>query len=54
MTALAEAGFAVLVPDMRGYGDSDKPPGTKGYDGRAPAEEVHRRKSCGADARDLR
>ena len=39
MTALAEAGFAVLVPDMRGYGDSDKPPGTKGYDGRALAEE---------------
>ena len=32
MTALAEAGFAVLVPDMRGYGDSDKPPGTKGFD----------------------
>ena len=39
MTALAEAGFAVLVPDMRGYGDSDKPTGTEGYDGRALAEE---------------
>jgi pimeloyl-ACP methyl ester carboxylesterase len=37
--ALADAGFAVLVPDMRGYGDSDKPPGTEGYDARALAEE---------------
>lgn len=36
---LAEAGLAVLVPDMRGYGDSDKPPGTEGYDARALAEE---------------
>lgn len=39
MTALAEAGYAVLAPDMRGYGDSDKPPGTEGYDGRSLAEE---------------
>jgi pimeloyl-ACP methyl ester carboxylesterase len=39
MTALADAGFAVLAPDMRGYGDSDKPPGTAGYDGRALAGE---------------
>lgn len=37
--ALAEAGLAVLVPDMRGYGDSDKPEGTEGYDARALAEE---------------
>ena len=37
--ALVDAGFAVLVPDMRGYGDSDKPAGTKGYDGRALMEE---------------
>jgi pimeloyl-ACP methyl ester carboxylesterase len=37
--ALASAGFAVLVPDMRGYGDSDKPAGTEGYDARALAEE---------------
>ena len=46
MPALAEAGYAVLVPDMRGYGDSDKPEGTTGYDARALAEEfrtlVHR------------
>ena len=39
MTALAQAGYAVLVPDMRGYGDSDKPPGIDGYDARALAEE---------------
>ena len=39
MPPLAQAGYAVLVPDMRGYGDSDKPPGTAGYDGRAQAEE---------------
>jgi hypothetical protein len=39
MPLLVEAGYRVLVPDMRGYGDSDKPKGTKGYDGRALAEE---------------
>ena len=39
MPALADAGLAVLVPDMRGYGDSDKPEGTAGYDARALAEE---------------
>jgi pimeloyl-ACP methyl ester carboxylesterase len=39
MTPLARAGLSVLVPDMRGYGDSDKPRGTDGYDGRALAEE---------------
>ena len=37
--ALAEAGLAVLVPEMRGYGDSDKPDGTEGYDARALAQE---------------
>lgn len=37
--ALAGAGLSILVPDMRGYGDSDKPEGTKGYDARALAEE---------------
>ena len=30
---LAARGCSVLVPDMRGYGDSDKPPGPDGYDG---------------------
>jgi pimeloyl-ACP methyl ester carboxylesterase len=39
MPLLAEAGFTVLVPEMRGYGDSDKPEGTDGYDGKALAEE---------------
>lgn len=39
MPALALAGYAILVPDMRGYGDSDKPTGTDGYDARALAEE---------------
>jgi len=38
--ALAEAGLAVFVPDMRGYGDSDKPPGVEGYDARALANEA--------------
>jgi len=36
--ALAEAGLAVLVPDMRGFGDSDKPDGDDGYDARALAQ----------------
>jgi pimeloyl-ACP methyl ester carboxylesterase len=39
MLGLAQAGYAVLVPDMRGYGDSDKPAGTDGFDARALAEE---------------
>ena len=39
MPRLAHLGYAVLVPDMRGYGDSDKPAGTDGYDARALAEE---------------
>lgn len=36
---LAEKGFAVLVPDMRGFGDSQKTEGTDGYDARSLAEE---------------
>src|SRR5450755_39820 len=39
MPLLAEAGFSILVPDMRGYGDSDKPAGTEGYDARALSEQ---------------
>lgn len=39
MPLLADAGRSVLVPDMRGYGDSGKPSGTEGYDGRSLAEE---------------
>ncbi|MGJ9420664.1 alpha/beta fold hydrolase [Massilia sp. CMS3.1] len=38
-TALAGAGMSVLIPDMRGYGDSDKPGGDEGYDARALSEE---------------
>ncbi|SHN20091.1 alpha/beta fold hydrolase [Chitinophaga sp. CF418] len=34
MPLLADAGFHILVPDMRGYGDSDKPEGSEGYDAR--------------------
>jgi pimeloyl-ACP methyl ester carboxylesterase len=34
-----EAGYSVLVPDMRGYGNSNKPAGTDGYDARALADE---------------
>ncbi len=30
--ALAEAGFRVIVPDMRGYGETDKPEGIEQYD----------------------
>lgn len=37
---LAEAGLAVLIPDMRGYGDSDKPDGSEGYDARALSDEA--------------
>jgi len=36
---LARAGLSVLIPDMRGYGDSDKPEGTDGYDAQSLAEE---------------
>ncbi|MBD5654771.1 MAG: alpha/beta hydrolase, partial [Candidatus Eremiobacteraeota bacterium] len=36
---LAAAGLRVLVPDMRGFGDSDMPDGTDGYDAHALAEE---------------
>ena len=39
-TGLAARGLAVLVPDMRGYGDSDKPEGEDGYDARALAGEL--------------
>ena len=39
MPLLAHAGYSILVPDMRGFGDSDKPAGDVGYDGAALAEE---------------
>jgi pimeloyl-ACP methyl ester carboxylesterase len=37
---LASVGCSVLIPDMRGYGDSDKPAGNEGYDAAALAEEI--------------
>ena len=39
MPLLVQAGFSILVPDMRGYGDSDKPARDEGYDSLALAEE---------------
>lgn len=35
---LVDAGYRVLVPDMLGFGDSDKPEGNVGYDARALAD----------------
>ena len=31
MRALASAGFFAVAPDLRGYGDSDKPVGASAY-----------------------
>jgi pimeloyl-ACP methyl ester carboxylesterase len=36
---LISDGYSILVPDMRGFGDTDKPAGEDGYDGRALANE---------------
>lgn len=38
IVALAEAGYRVAAPDLRGYGASDKPP--RGYDAFTLAEDV--------------
>jgi pimeloyl-ACP methyl ester carboxylesterase len=38
LTALAEAGYRAVAVDLRGYGDSDKPP--RGYDGWTLAGDV--------------
>jgi pimeloyl-ACP methyl ester carboxylesterase len=38
MPALAKAGYTVIAPDLRGFGDSDKP--LDGYDARTVAEDI--------------
>src|SRR4051794_9350859 len=38
--ALAAAGHLVICPDLRGYGDSDKPAGTAAYAKRVMAQDV--------------
>jgi pimeloyl-ACP methyl ester carboxylesterase len=38
ITGLAEAGFRVVAPDLRGYGGSDKPP--RGYDAPTLAADI--------------
>jgi pimeloyl-ACP methyl ester carboxylesterase len=38
MPALADAGFTVIAPDLRGMGDSDKP--SHGYDKKTVADDV--------------
>jgi epoxide hydrolase 4 len=45
---LAEAGFRVVVPDMRGYNLSDKPPGVQAYRVELLARDVERLiRTCG-------
>ena len=39
MPLLGNAGYFVLAPDMRGYGDSSKPDGNAGYDGKTLADD---------------
>lgn len=56
MPRLADAGFTVIAPDLRGTGDSDRP--AAGYDKRTVAEDLHRllstlRPQIGGDAVNL-
>jgi pimeloyl-ACP methyl ester carboxylesterase len=39
MPAVADAGYTLIAPDLRGFGDSDKP--LDGYDALNVAEDVH-------------
>jgi len=40
MRALAEAGFFAVAPDLRGYGESDKPPGVSAYSSARLVDDV--------------
>jgi pimeloyl-ACP methyl ester carboxylesterase len=40
MSALANAGFRAVAPDLRGYGESDKPRGTEHYKASLIADDV--------------
>ncbi|GAB7006348.1 epoxide hydrolase EphA [Nocardioides sp. AN3] len=40
MGALVGAGYQVVVPDMRGYGASDRPPATETYDAATIGEDL--------------
>src|SRR3712207_4521204 len=42
ISALVEAGFRIVAPDMRGYNLSDKPPGVRAYRVRLLARDVER------------
>ena len=39
MPLLVKSGYRVLAPDMRGFGDSTKPAGSEGYDGKTLADD---------------
>lgn len=41
MPALVAAGYRVVAPDLRGYGDSEKPAGQAGYDKGTMAADIH-------------
>ena len=52
MPALAKAGFAVIAPDLRGLGDSDRP--SHGYDKKTVADDIrHIVRGLGFDSIDL-
>ena len=51
---LAEAGFRVVAPDMRGYNLSDKPPGVGDYRAEVLGRDVERLiRACGAESATL-